>query len=53
MKKEEVKPPKGTEDLGDKNSHQYKCKKCKEIVNFHFIMKCIKDSGFCPRCYDE
>lgn len=51
--KKEVKPPKGNEDLGDKNSHQYKCKICGELVNFHFILKFIKDSGLCPSCFNE
>jgi len=51
--KKEVKPPEGTEDLGEKNNYAYKCKKCDQIVNFHFILKFILDSGLCPNCFHE
>lgn len=31
----------------------YRCTKCGQTVNFHFIMKFIKDSGMCPSCFHE
>lgn len=51
----EKKLEKQVEDLkAEKNEgHRYKCTKCGESVNFHFIMKFIKDSGMCPSCFHE
>ena len=40
------------EEVKDNNA-PYQCKKCGDKVNFHFILKFIKDSGLCPNCFHE
>jgi rubrerythrin len=35
------------------DNQPYRCKICGDRVNYHFIMKFIKDQQLCPQCFNE
>jgi rubrerythrin len=51
---------KKTRDENQKDKEQqtednqpYRCKICGDRVNYHFIIRAIKDSGMCPHCFNK